>query len=405
MAINPQLQLPPGLNTANVQFFDALIRHQIGLLRVTGSIRNEIWKILDDTEADMRRQITERLRRGADVRRLNLLLDSLSATRAKAWDQIDDVWVRRLVEVANAEPAFVGDMVRTVSPSVINTVLPDPRLLRSLVAAQPFEGKTLREWAANVRAADIDRIQGQIRIGVTQGEAIPTIARRVVGTVRARGTDGIVQVTRRDAEGITRTAVNAISNHARREFFKENSDIFTHEVYVATLDSLTTPICRALDGQRFPVGQGPIPPRHFNCRSLRVGVLNDTVIANRPTKPFTERQLLREFTQSQNINTVASRANLPRGTKGKYDRFSVKRKRELTGKTPAKVSYQQWLQRQPETFQNEILGVTRGKLFRDGGLTLPRFVNRAGDEIPLSQLARLQADAFRAAGLNPADFR
>ena len=41
-----------------------------------------------------------------------------------------------------------------------------------------------------------------------------------------------------------------LTNKARAVFFDANNDIFDEEVFVATLDSHTTPICRATDGTR-----------------------------------------------------------------------------------------------------------------------------------------------------------
>ena len=43
-------------------------------------------------------------------------------------------------------------------------------------------------------------------------------------------------------------------------------------------------------------------------------------------------------------------------------------------------------------------------MFRRGGLTMDRFVDRNGREFSLDELARSDADAFRAAGLDPSDF-
>ncbi|MEE8519343.1 MAG: hypothetical protein V3S98_09490, partial [Dehalococcoidia bacterium] len=143
---------------------------------------------------------------------------------------------------------------------------------------------------------------------------------------------------------------------------------------------------------------------HIQCRSLRVAVLDGPTIGVRPARPFTEKQLVREFTGKEGITGVGTRAGLPRGTKGKFDTFKQQRVRELTGRTPAKVDYQQWLGRQSAMFQDDVLGKTKGRLFRRGGLKLDKFVNRAGDARTLSQLARTEAAAFRAAGLDPSDF-
>jgi hypothetical protein len=90
--------------------------------------------------------------------------------------------------------------------------------------------------------------------------------------------------------------------------------------------------------------------------------------------------------------------------KGEFDKFSRKRIRELTGQVPATTSYQTWLKSQSKEFQEDVLGKTKAKLFRDGKLQLDKFVTRNGTELTLSQLAKKHADAFRAAGLNPEDF-
>jgi SPP1 gp7 family putative phage head morphogenesis protein len=408
MAIDPDKQLPGGPETVNEEFFDALIRHQIFLLRTSGGIRNDITAILDATELDLAAQIKSRLGKGGTqllgTRRLQLLLDSLKTTRLKAFEDVTELWIEQMVQLAQAEPEFVAGIARTVSPTTLDLFLPSKSLLRALVTSQPFEGKTLREWSRHIAATDIARINDQIKIGLVQGEGSAQIARRVVGTTVNRGRDGITELTRRQAAAITRTAVIHYSNQAKRQFYDANASLLTGEIYTATLDARTTPICRSLDGKQFPVGEGPIPPLHFNCRSVRVASFNGEAIGNRPQRQFTQRMLLREFAQKNGFKPPASRAGLPHGTKGAFDTFSRGRIRQLTGTIPAKVNYQTWLGRQSVAFQNDVLGVTKARLFRQGGLELDKFVNRAGDELNLSELARKNSEAFVAAGLDPEDF-
>lgn len=396
--------------TVNEELFDALIRHQIYLLRMSGAVRNKVLRLLDATEADIADKIRSRLM-GADglntpasVRRLEATLSAIRAIRLKAWDQVTETWLQDLQDLATNEPILMAGVVKTVAPVILDTVLPSAGLLKNIVTSSPFEGRTLKEWASSVAAEDIRRIENQVRVGMVQGESSAAIARRVVGTANLRGVDGVTQITRRNAEAITRTAVNHIANQARAEFLNANSDLFEEEQYVATLDSRTTPVCRSNDGKRFPVGKGPRPPLHFNCRSLRVPVIDGDALGMRPAKPVTEKQLLREFSQQKGFPAPKKRADLPHGTKTAYDQFARSRIRELTGRVPGHTTYQQWLTRQSTAFQDDVLGVTRARLFRSGGLTLDRFVNRTGDEIPLSQLARSHADAFKAAGLDPEDF-
>lgn len=413
--IDPDNQLPGGPETVNDAYFDALVRHQIGLMRLTGSIQNRVIELLNATESDIAMQIRDRLRNvtgGAttqNLRRLQQLQRVINNIRNAAWTEVNAEWVERLREVARAEPAFLAGALATVSPVIVETTLPAPGLLDAIVRARPFQGRTLREWAADIQRADLQRIQQNIRIGLVQGETGNQIARRIVGTARLRGRDGQTQITRNQARAITRTAVNGISNFAKREFYTANPGVFSEELYVATLDEATTAVCRQFDGRTFAVGQGPIPPLHMNCRSLRVATIGQDALQSRPMKASTNAMLLREFTDRRNIRGVRggrirSRDALPRGTRGDFDAFARGRIRELTGTTPAKVSYQQFLARQSVDFQNDVLGVTKARLFRDGRLPLSRFVNRAGDELTLRDLAIRDRSAFIRAGLDPADF-
>jgi len=403
-----QLSIEP--LTSNDLVFDAMVRHQTGVLRMASGVGRSVNRILDATERDIRRAIRDRVGSAgfespAQVKRLESLLAEIVAIRGPAWADASAVMMGEAFQFAIAEPDLIDRIVRTVLPVQIDSTLPGARRLRAIVTRRPFEGRVLRQWAQKLERDDIARIQGQIRIGLIQGETPPQIARRVVGSARLRGRNGVTQITRQQAESIILTANNHIANQARREYYRENDDILSQELYTATLDASTTPICRRWDGHIFPIGKGPIPPLHFRCRSLRSPVFDGEVLGQRPSKPATERMLLREYAKANNLDRVPlKRAALPRGHKGAFDKFSRVRVRELIGRVPAKTTYQQWLTSQSSAFQNDILGPTRAKLFRDGNLTLDRFVTAQGRELTLAELAVRDASAFRAAGLDPADF-
>ena len=396
--------------TANIALRDAIVRHQIYLQRLAKGINAKVQAVLNETEDDLARMIRERLANAAgldtpaDVRRMQYLLQLIEASRGDLFEKLDEVWHQELTDLAKAEPKHFAQQLDVTSPVVLDLITPDARRLAAIVKAKPFEGKTLRAWAQTIADSDITRMKKAIQQGMAAGEDSATIARRIVGTAKLKGTDGMTQITRNNAEAITRTAVNFVSNAARQEFLRDNKAYFDEELYVATLDSRTTPICRSLDGNIYAVNKGPIPPMHFGCRSTRVPVFDGTAIGSRPTRNFTEQQLLREFGKAQGIKAPTSRDDLPHGTKGKFDAFSRKRIRELTGSTPAATTYQEWLETQAPAIQDDILGKTKGKLFREGGLTLDKYVGRDGDELTLHELAQTQAKAFRAAGLNPEDY-
>jgi hypothetical protein len=407
-------QQPTTPQTAAELFLDALIRHQIGLVRSAGGYRRRVFELLDAVEGDLRRQITARVRAGAGVRgrgalrRLERLLEEVAAIRRTPWREVGTFLREQLRELAEREPGFMSAALRTVVPVSVVPVLPDASRLRAIVSTEAFQGAVLQEHLSRLAAADVRRIQDQIRIGLAQGESGPQVARRIVGTVRLRGRNGVTEVTRRHAATIVRTATSAIASKASREFSLANAELFTEDLFVATLDSKTTPICRSLDGERFPIEQAfPDLPLHYGERSRRVPSPDPEALGKRPMKPTTERMLLREFAEAEGIEPVSKRSRLPRGYKGRFDQFSRRRVRELVGRVPAKVDYETFLRRQPASFVDdpEILGPTRGRLFRRGGLSLDAFVERpSGRLITLDELAQTEAAAFRAAGLDPEDF-
>jgi SPP1 gp7 family putative phage head morphogenesis protein len=391
--------------TVNEEYLDALLRHQIFLLRASGSIRNKVIKLLNATEEEIADKIRGKLAASpGNLKKLEQLLKEISIVRNKSWDLVDRVWLEELTELTTQEPTILKGITSTVLPVSADLKLPASSLMETLVKTSTFQGRTLKEWSKSIRNTDLRRMSDQIKIGVVQGESSKQIARRVVGTAALKGRDGVLQITRHNAEAITRTAVNRFSNLARHEFNKLNSDIVEKELYVATLDSRTTPICRSLDGKVYDIDKGKFPPLHFGCRSLRVAIFDGEIIGERPSKPTTERLLVKQYAAENNLGKISSRKGLPRGHKGAFDAFAKKEIRAITGQVPAKTSYNEWLGRQSHAFQDDVLGKTKGKLFRDGKLPLDKFVNRRGDELTLNELARKHKDAFKEAGLDSEDF-
>lgn len=396
--------------SVNQELLDAMVRHQTYLLRYSSHIRNRITEILNSSEQDLAEKIRDRLRNYKGLRtpvewqRLERLQKQLTTIRIGAWEQASSFLEKEMVELAYQEPIHLSRALQAVLPVVIDTTMPSARMLRAIALSRPFEGRVLKDWAQHMAREDVRRIHGAIQMGMVAGETNETIARRVVGTRALKGTDGVTQIGRRQVQSITRTAVMHIANSVRNEFFRENADIVQAEYFVATLDSRTTPVCMANDGKKFELGKGPMPPLHWGCRSLRIAALDGVLLGDRPAKPYTEKQLLNEWAEENNLGAIAKRDDLPYGTKGAFDRWKRGRVRQLVGPIPAGTSYNQWLKGQSVEFQNDILGVTKGKLFRDGGLALDKFVDRNGNELTLAQLAQKEASAFKAAGLTVDDF-
>jgi len=232
----------------------------------------------------------------------------------------------------------------------------------------PATGDLLADFIENWSTAEIESVGKLVSRGFMNGWTNQDIVRAIRGTRAANYEDGVMAVVRKDAEAVVRTSVQQVANTARMETWARNSDVVIGYKIVAVLDGVTTIVCRGLDqrcrdGLVFKVNNGPQPPLHVNCRSTTVPVLAE-----------------------------------------KYDWLKEGAMRSSeTGPVDASEGYYSWLKRQPSEFQDEALGATRAKLFRDGGLSAERFaelsLNKRFEPMTLEQMRRLEPLAFKRAAL------
>ena len=74
-------------------------------------------------------------------------------------------------------------------------------------------------------------------------------------------------------------------------------------------------------------------------------------------------------------------------------------RRKATGSSGAttvqqKTTYESWLRRQSAGFQDDVLGKTKGRLFRRGKLELDKFVDASGKTLTLNQLRKMEPEVF-----------
>ena len=72
-------------------------------------------------------------------------------------------------------------------------------------------------------------------------------------------------------ERFARTKHTEVLNKGRLAFFEDSGVVAAYQ-YSAILDDVTSDICRGLDGKVFAAGTQPVPPMHFNCRSLLIPI-------------------------------------------------------------------------------------------------------------------------------------
>lgn len=367
--------------TSNEQIRDGLIRHQVGVIRVAGHLRNSIIQQMDRAQIDLQRMLRARLarikERGVDygpktTRRLRSLERALDALMAPSYRTIERLVKTEMMDLAKHEIDYVDELIKSALPVQVSFALPTVDQLRSTVFSRPMQGRILKDWLADWEAADKRRIMEQIRIGITLGESNAVIRRRVLGSAALGGSDGIRNMSKRGADFLTRTVTNAVANNARQQFYKKNTDIIKKEVYSATLDSRTTLQCADLDGDVFEVNKGPIPPIHGRCRSTRYPWIDGVDLGNRPAVRAT-RSELKGLSQKERRRVI----------------------REKTGQVPAATVFEEFLRAQPRSFIEDYLGKTKSILFIDGKLSLDKFVDAKLTPRTVKDLARTEKELFR----------
>ena len=239
-----------------------------------------------------------------------------TAEKAAKWQQAEEAkFLRELTKTA---------VRKTASDALVQQVLKGP-LHATGDLLEPF----LKNWSKR----QITKTAQAVRIGWAQGKTVAQITRDLLGTAARNKRDGLTSQLRRDTKAVVHTAMQQVSSMSRQALYEENAGLIVGYQYVATLDGATSAICRSLDGNKYKVGAGPMPPMHIHCRSTTIPELSS------------EFDFLDE-------GAVRSSEN---------------------GYVAGKLSYYDWLKQQPASFQDDVLGPERGKIFRDSGLTPKQF--------------------------------
>ncbi len=416
--------LPDPAESAASLYFDLQLRHQIGIRRLSTGVVNEMLLTLSKADQELTARLRARLpviaggnqfrRETFETARLKALLESVRKQRERLWEVLEGTITPDLQELVAHEVDFEQRILIEALPVRILLEPVPIQKVRAAAFAQPFGGgrgaaRTLEKWFSGLAELDQQRITSVIQQAVIQGKTIDQAVREVVGTKAKGYTDGILAVSRRDAEAIVRTGINHVSNVSREAVWDANSSVITALRWTATLDGRTSAICRGRDGAVAPVGSNPLPagarkleppgarpPGHIGCRSVMIAILYGQGIADiLVDRPFVRDTRTRKF-REKDFRTETREAigaerwkalSVPERNAAINNSKRVWAER-VTGRVPASQTYDEWLRKQPKEFQNDVLGVKKAGAFR-GGLHLDQFLDANGRELTLKQLKGL----------------
>ncbi len=355
------------------------IRHALNLRFYGNWVVQRLIAVLNRADARLFADLTDALERldaaSFTVERLDSMLASVRAMNKEAFDQVG----RELNEVLKAftgyEVKYQHELLITAMPVQVSVATVSVEAVYSAALSRPFQGVLLREVWKDLGANRLRQVRQTIAQGFVEGKTTDAIIRELRGTKAKGFQDGLVNKSRRDVEAVVRTALGHHAGFVADRTTEANLDLIKAVRWESTLDGRTSEACRARDGKLYtpdthkpmghslPWGQGP-SRYHWGCRSHQSYV----------TKSWRELGI--------DIDEV------PEGTRA-----------SATGQVPASTTYYEWLMKQPASVQDDVLGPTRGRLMRDGGLKADQLTDDKGKTLTLAQLRERDAEAFKRAGL------
>ncbi|UZT28677.1 minor head protein-like protein [Vibrio phage 033B] len=360
--------------TSNQELFDACIRHQTYILRTATWLRNQASKILvagDPALGDLLLATVARME-GVELssqtgqKIMRDFEQKLVKLRREPWGEVSDLYDENLIRIATSEVAWAAATFQQAVPVVLDMKTVPPAQLKRIIRANPYNGRTMSEWLSSAAGTESAEILRRTKAGISDGLTGRQVAQSVMGLASEGGIGGTTIRSIQHAETVAITMTNGVTSEAREAFYAENTDVINTEIFLATLDGSTTPECVENDQELYKVGEGPMPPLHPRCRSLRIPYADANLLGNRPFKPTTEGMLVEEYAKANGLKSnLRKRDSLPRGHKTKYDEYARGRTRELIGQVDARTPYPEWFGTQSKAFQSDYLGPSRYNIYKD----------------------------------------
>jgi SPP1 gp7 family putative phage head morphogenesis protein len=384
-----------------------LYKNAIDLNRYSNSVARRVVNSYNDIIIDAVDQlrVIDDLAAPVKAARLRSILAQLKQSLDGWAGDATEITATELQGIAELQSEFVTDELRKAMPpgilrSNINTVEISPQFAQSVVTTDPTQinvvtlsddlfaavngapqtysltaaqgatitlpnGQVVSKAFRGIATSQAEQFSQVVRNGLLTGETTPSIAKRLIGSLQfgeeaktvgqiAAAGGQLTQVADNQIIALVRTSINQVANAASQQVYEGNQDITKKYRYIATLDTRTSAICRALDGREFDYGKGPMPPQHFNCRSTTVPVIDYKAL------------------------------DLPLPPEGK--------RASMDGQVPGNETYGQWLAKQPRATQADALGPGKvayfNRLANKYGPTdaMAKLVRDDGSELTLAQL-------------------
>ena len=355
------------MKSVNEKILDEITGYSVDLQRLEVSVKAKIRRELKKLEKSLIEELNtsdmwSAKRTQTKNKRLKTLLKQTEETIKDSYKQIAVEHTTTLAGVASlAEKQAIKSLNQAIKFEYAKPLM-TKQMFKAIASDTLFEGAPSKEWWSRRGVAFRNRFGDTVRQGMLRGETNDTIIRNLIGTPLNKFKDGALTPSYRSAEALVRTSVQAVANESRLMTYADNDELIKEIEWVSTLDARTSQTCMSLDNLRWtnperkPIGHNIIFPgitAHWNCRSTQVAI----------TKSWEEL-----------------------GAKGKFKEMPESTRSSMDGQVSDKLSYEGWLKTKPKSFQKDVLGAKKYKLWKEGKLPFTDMVNQSGNALTLEQL-------------------
>lgn len=340
---------------------DINVSHQIYVERLAKSNANT----LDPELRKLATYIRSRLAEEGGIIASKAAMNKLVRDIEKKFGATYDTWVKQTdgftKDLADYETGYQTGIIQQSTEGSYTAKQPTDKSTRREVQTTPMAiganggAVAMAALLGNYARNEVARATALVRTGYSQGQSTNQISSAIAGTKANNFDDGILVSAKRNATAVSRTAADHVTNVAKTNVYKKNERAVQGYILTAVLDSKTTKQCRFWDDTRIAsdASYKPSPPFHVNCRTVKLPWLVDELDAV-------------ENARRQTVGAAGK----------KYE--------------PTKKQYYSWLKQQPAWFQDDVLGKTEGKIFRNAGLSPAEFkkatVSKSGEPLTIAQM-------------------
>lgn len=195
------------------------------------------------------------------------LIQDLEAIQDRQYDKARADLIQALLFLAGYIALTEGQGL-DIEPAAEDEIK-EPLLTMPIAAS----GMLLLMHINNLVSYNKKRVDNTVRFAWANKMTIKELKARVVGTALKAYRDGVLGDNKLKARAMIDAAIQHSINTATIETWKRND--IKYYVLIAEIDSRTTDYCRSINNKVQKVGEGLVPPFHYNCRTKMVDIADD----------------------------------------------------------------------------------------------------------------------------------